>query len=101
MRKLAIVLSSIVLLFGAGCASNSNKSDTWSASQKAELRQGLVTGYESTSGQTPSAEMTDCMTGYVTSHYSYQAVVTMSSDKLVDVGINTAKFCFNKQGITG
>lgn len=99
MRKLAIVLSSIVLLFGAGCASNSNKSDSWSTSQKVELQKGLVQGYE-TSGLTPSVEMTKCMTDYVVSHYSYKEVLTISEKDSLTVGEVTYNYCA-KHGIVG
>lgn len=98
MRKLAIALCSIVLLFGAACASNSDKSDGWSASQKADLRHGLVQGYE-LSGLSPSVEMTDCMTDYIVSNYSHTDLTTMSSDDQVSVGTDTAVFCI-KRGIT-
>lgn len=102
MRKLMIALVvATTMILGAACTSNTNHSDSWSAPQKAELRRGLVLGYE-TSGLTPSNEMTECMTNYVVSHFSYKEVTGFTSNpsKAYKVGTDTAMYCL-KQGITG
>lgn len=94
MKKLAIILG-FALLLTAGCASgSSDKSNDWSASERADLRYGMEQEMESSDLNVSEATL-NCVETYVTSRYSPDELLDKSMDEVYKVGYDAGIYCMS------